>query len=70
MPNPDPEEVFAYLDELRASGVTNMYGAAPYVSARFDIQSKAQARHFISEWMRTFGDASAAERAKDYEPLA
>lgn len=44
-----------YLDELRLSGVTNMFGAAPYVSEEFGI-TVADARHILSEWMRTFSD--------------
>ena len=31
------EEVFVYLDELRDSGVTNMYGAGPYIRDNFDV---------------------------------
>ena len=29
------EKYFAYLEELRHSGVTNMYGARPYLQRKF-----------------------------------
>jgi len=47
------EEVFEYLDNLRESGVTNMYGAAPYLVEEFCI-GKVEARKLLAEWMRTF----------------
>ena len=42
-----------YLDELRESGVTNMWGAPAYVEARFKLSFK-EASAIVSEWMRTF----------------
>lgn len=47
------DEVFVYLDALRESGVTNMFGAAPYVRDEFKCTIE-EARAFLSEWMRTF----------------
>ena len=29
-------DYFTYLDDLRESGVTNMFGARPYLEAEFD----------------------------------
>jgi hypothetical protein len=46
-------EVKNYLDELRDSGVTNMFGAAPYLVEDFNM-SKAEARKALSEWMENF----------------
>ena len=48
------EEVFEYLDDLRESGITNMFGAAPYVADEFNIE-KDEARKYLTEWMETFG---------------
>lgn len=48
------EQMFVYLDELRESGVTNMYGARPYLQQEFDLDKKV-AGEILSEWMRTFG---------------
>jgi len=47
------EEVFIYLDELRLSGVTNMYGASPYLQAKFGMSVKV-ANGYLLEWMSTF----------------
>ena len=47
------EEAFEYLDELRESGVTNMFGATPYLVEEFGISEK-EARKLLAEWMRTF----------------
>ena len=43
-----------FLDDLRESGVTNMFGAAPYLIDEFPELTKAEARSIVSEWMRTF----------------
>ena len=43
-----------YLDALRESGITNMYGAAPYVKDAFKRLSAEQARGVLVYWMRTF----------------
>jgi hypothetical protein len=47
------QEIFQYLDALRESGVTNMYGASPYLQDRFDL-SKREAREFLMKWMEQF----------------
>ncbi len=44
---------FAYLDLLRESGTTNMYGATPYLQRDQDL-SKDEARRVLMAWMRTF----------------
>lgn len=49
------EEVLVYLDQLRTSGVTNMFGAAPYLEARFNM-NRHEAKQALAYWMRTFGD--------------
>lgn len=47
------EEQKEYLDQLRESGVTNMFGASPYLMREFGLD-KQEAREVLSEWMRTF----------------
>ena len=47
------EEEFEYLEALRQSGITNMYGAAPYLAEMFDI-SKQDAREILSLWMANY----------------
>ena len=60
---PDLAARFAYLDDLRESGVTNMFGAAPHLAEAFD-EPKADARKILSAWMRTYSkDKDAATRA-------
>lgn len=51
----DKEKYFVYLDELRESGVTNMFGAAPYLEDEFDLDRK-EAKAVLVEWMRTFNE--------------
>lgn len=53
-------EYFEYLDELRDSGVTNMFGATPYLEEEFGV-SKREARVILKEWMRTFGERHPEE---------
>lgn len=47
------EEVFAFLDDLRDSGATNMFGARPYVIEEFGMDGK-EAQVYLMAWMRTF----------------
>ena len=44
------EECYEYLDTLRDSGVTNMFGAAPYLMNEFGM-NKYQARDALLDWM-------------------
>ena len=41
---------FRYLNRLRESGATNMYGAAPYLEMEFDM-TRREARQVLIEWM-------------------
>lgn len=61
------DEHLEYLDGLRESGVTNMYGAAKYLDVRFpDIRKGARnsfhssdaAQAILSYWMDSFGKSS------------
>jgi hypothetical protein len=47
------EDVYQYLDDLRDSGVTNMFGADPYVQREFDLERK-EARSLVTAWMQSF----------------
>lgn len=47
------EEYFEYLNVLRETGVTNMFGAAPYLQEAFDL-SKTEARVILADWMNSF----------------
>ena len=47
-------EVKEYLDDLRESGETNMFGAGAYLREEFGF-SKAEASAELSRWMQNFG---------------
>lgn len=49
------EKEFEYLDDLRESGVVNMFGAGEYIESEFGV-SKYEAREILSQWMNTFSE--------------
>jgi len=49
------EEHLEYLDDLRESGDTNMYGAGAYVQREFGVQIE-DAREILVYWMDTFSE--------------
>lgn len=48
------DEHLDFLDDLRESGETNMFGAAPYLREEFDDLTKDEARKITVYWMQTF----------------
>jgi hypothetical protein len=50
------EEHLEYLDELRESGVTNMFGARPYLMLKFPLLNIDEAGMVLSYWMKSFGE--------------
>jgi len=54
-PNDIKEKHLIYLDVLRESGVTNMYGAGEYLERKFGLTTKI-AQDYLLYWMKTFGD--------------
>jgi hypothetical protein len=50
------DEHLDFLDDLRESGDTNMYGARPYLMDEFPELNKYQASDVLTYWMRTFSD--------------
>ena len=57
------EDAFQYLDDLRASGDTNMFGAAPYL-ARDQFYKINAARAMLSLWMDSDRTKTMDERVK------
>tara|TARA_R110000772_G_scaffold57747_1_gene130634 strand:- start:5514 stop:5699 length:186 start_codon:yes stop_codon:yes gene_type:complete len=51
----DLKEYFGYLKTLRNSGVTNMFGAAPYLETAFGL-SRKEAREVLAIWMKSFSE--------------
>lgn len=47
-------EHLEFLDRLRLSGVTNMYGVVPYIREEFPELSRHEAQTLFSYWMKTF----------------
>jgi hypothetical protein len=58
MDRPDfvEDEHLEYLDELRESGVTNMWGAGAYLQDAFTIESRKVAGKILTYWMKSFGE--------------
>lgn len=50
------DEHLEYLDALRESGQTNMFGARPYLASEYPDLTRAQASEVLTYWMRTFGE--------------
>ena len=59
----DLKEVFYYLDNLKESGDTNMFGASPYLVDEFNID-KSEARKVLAKW---FKEGDNCRRCKDDE---
>ena len=47
------QEYYRYLDELRESGVTNMFDAGKYLEKEFVLNPR-QARDILLSWMKEF----------------
>ena len=56
----DKQEVFEFLDKLRNSGATNMFGAGVYVQRKFRLSNK-QSKDLLVEWMETYSDRHSEE---------
>ncbi len=54
---------FKFLDDLRESRITNMFGAAPYVANEFSLPIK-EARQVLSDWMTSFNSGTVTGEAK------
>lgn len=50
------KEVFEFLNDLRLSGVTNMYGAVPYILEEYPDLHKNVASKLLGLWMKNFNE--------------
>ena len=48
-------EEFTYLNRLRESGATNMFGASPYLEMEFDLDRR-EAKQVLMAWMQWVGE--------------
>jgi hypothetical protein len=53
---PTKPEIHTYLCALRDSGVVNMWGAGPYLEARYDM-TPAEAKQALLDWIASFRTA-------------
>lgn len=53
--NPREQKMFDFLEDLRQSGDTNMFGAGIYLERAFHL-SKTEATPILSRWMHLHSD--------------
>ena len=58
------EAHLVYLDDLRESGITNMYGARPYLLSAFPELEKDEGGEIVSYWMKTFSERMEAKNSE------
>lgn len=46
-------EYYEYLEELRKSGETNMFGAGPYLEQEFGL-TRREALDILMKWMKEY----------------
>lgn len=57
-------EYFDYLDDLRESGATNMFGAGSFLEEDHGLTRK-EASAVLSAWMKTFDGSSKSDERVD-----
>lgn len=50
------QEILEYLNALRNSGATNMFGALPYLTAEFPDETKQECKRCLQLWMNNFNE--------------
>jgi hypothetical protein len=48
-------EYYVYLEELRQSGVTNMFGASPYLQEAYGLNRREASKVLVS-WMENYNE--------------
>ena len=56
--SPKEQEYFDFIEELRQSGDTNMFDAAPYLEQAFPELDRPQAHQILGAWMKGHDDPS------------
>ena len=58
-----------YLETLRRSGITNMFGAVPYLMKEFEV-TKIEASQILKDWMQNYNpDDYKDMEVKEYESI-
>jgi hypothetical protein len=52
------ERMFNFLDNLRESGICNMFGSGVYLEEMFSI-NRRESKVIVLEWMKTFSERKA-----------
>lgn len=52
--NKDHYKYYDFLEDLRKSGITNMWGATPYLEEAYDELSEKEAGHILCEWIDNY----------------
>lgn len=50
------EVYYNTLEAIRKSGITNMYGAAPYLEEFYPELSKDESREILCNWMANYSE--------------
>jgi hypothetical protein len=58
------QEVLEFLNMLRDSGATNMFGAVPYIKDEFKLDSK-ESKRLLMLWMANFNDEGEYNEVKE-----
>ena len=59
-------DYMGFLSKLRVSGKTNMFGAAPYLQAEFNLDKK-EARELLAYWMGSYRNPDSDEELDEVE---
>lgn len=59
------EEHLLFLDDLRESGITNMFGAGRYLTNEFPSLTSKEGSKILSYWMKTF-----SKKTRKYDVLS
>jgi len=54
-PKPSLQKYYDFLEDLRKSGATNMFGASVYLESAFSLP-RDKASSILSDWMRGHSD--------------
>jgi hypothetical protein len=58
-------EYFQFLDDLRETGSTNMFGAAPYLQRTYRGMTREEAHTVLVAWQDTFSNTLPPEDRAD-----
>ncbi len=53
------EEHLDFLDNLRESGATNMFGATPYIKDEYPDLSNKETKDLLLYWMNSFSERNS-----------